>query len=336
MCAKLVIESGQSSKAGIKHRNEDACGIRIPDDLLLTTKGIAIGIADGVSGSEAGMEASQASIDGFLTDYYSTPESWTVKTSVHKVLSALNHWLHGNSQRRYHTASGMVTTFSALVLKSNTGYLFHVGDTRIYLLRDGLLECLTTDHKVVISESKEFLSRAMGMDLMMDIDYREINLKRGDVFILVSDGVYEFIRNQEFIEAIKQCDTLDMAAEQIVDLALANKSHDNVTCQVVRIKQLPKENEDEFYKRLTELPFPPVLEPGQILDGYKVLRHLHSTNRTEVYLVEDTHSNQTLILKAPSINFEDDPLYINQFLHEEWVGRRISNSRVLKVVTSLR
>lgn len=332
MCAQLTIDVGQSSKTGQKSRNEDACGYRVPEEPLLTTKGIAIAIADGVSGSEAGKEASQACIDGFLLDYFSTPESWTVKTSAHKVLTALNHWLNGNSQRIYHTAQGMVTTFSALVLKSNTAYMFHVGDTRIYRLNQDGLKCLTHDHTVIISEDKEFLSRAMGLDLRMDIDYREVALSEGEHYLLMSDGVYKFIDDSDYRQALDQHDSLDAAAEYLVDKALENGSHDNVTCQIVRIKTLPQKNQDEFYRKLLELPFPPILQAGHILDGYKILRHLHSTKRTEVYLAEDTDTQTPVIIKAPSINYEDDANYINQFLHEEWAGRRIENPHVLKVI----
>ncbi|MCK4708725.1 MAG: bifunctional protein-serine/threonine kinase/phosphatase, partial [Gammaproteobacteria bacterium] len=115
----LEIISGEYSTAGIKPQNEDNCGIQIPTEPLLTTKGIGVAIADGMSGSDAGKDASEACVSGFLRDYYSTPESWTAKTSGQKVLGSLNSWLHSQGQRQYGSHKGMVTTFSSIIFKSN-------------------------------------------------------------------------------------------------------------------------------------------------------------------------------------------------------------------------
>ena len=329
----LKINYASECLAGGKAQNEDACGIRIPTGQTLTTKGIAVAIADGMSGSDAGREASQACTDGFLNDYFSTPDSWTVKTSAHKILSALNHWLHGNGQRHYKSHKGMVTTLSAMVLKSNTAYLFHIGDTRIYLLRDGELKQMTHDHRIEINSQRSMLTRAMGIDIHLDIDYRIVPLKTNDLFIMLTDGVHEFVSDKALKKiATESIHNLDLAAEKIIQTAIDNNTNDNITVQLVRIEELPGENEEEFYQKLTELPFPPPLEPNMILDGYKILRHMFSNKRTEVYLAQDTETGNNIVLKAPSINYDDDVEYINRFLHEEWAGRRIREPHVMKVL----
>jgi len=332
MPASLTITSGEYSTQGIKPQNEDNCGVHIPAEPLLTTKGIAVAVADGMSGSDAGKEASEACVSGFLRDYYSTPESWTAKTSAQKVLGSLNTWLHSNGQRDYGSHKGMVSTFSTIVFKSNTGYIFHVGDTRIYRLRDNELKCLTKDHRIEINEEKNYLTRAMGIDVHIDIDHKSVAVETGDIYLLSTDGVHEFISDTD-IQTILQKDTsLDQRAKEIVDFAIGNESNDNLTCLLVQIESLPSENEEEFYKKLTELPFPPPLEPGMILDGYKIIRHLFSNKRTELYLAHDRELDTHVVIKAPSINYSDDPEYINSFLLEEWAGRRINNNHVLNVL----
>jgi len=336
MKKKLEIESAQQCLAGGKEDNEDSCGIKATEGQQLQTKGIAIAIADGMSGSDAGREASQACVQGFLTDYFSTPETWTVQTSAQKIISALNHWLHGNGQRKYQSHKGMVTTLSAMVLKSNTGFIFHIGDTRIYRLRGNEYTQLTHDHRVQINENKSLLSRAVGIDVRLDIDYRSIPLEIGDTFVMLTDGIHEFVSDKRIVKIIQASENLNVAARLITDEAIKNKTNDNITCQLIRITSLPGENEEEFYQKLTELPFPPILEPGMILDGYKILRHLFSNKRTEVYLAEDTETKLNVVLKAPSVNYDDDAEYISLFLHEEWAGRRISNSHVMKVHEILR
>lgn len=333
MSALLNINHGSYSIAGVKEQNEDACGLVIPDEPLLTTKGIAAVVADGMSASDDGKQASEGCVKSFLSDYFSTPETWSVKNSGQKILSALNRWLHGQGQRQYQSNKGMVTTISALVFKSNTAYIFHVGDTRIYRLRGNDLEQLTNDHRYVVSKEKSYLSRALGIELFVDIDYKTLPVETGDVFIQLTDGVYEFITDNNIKKTLIENKTnLEYASRKIVEIAADNKSNDNLTCQMIEITGLPNENESEFYEKLIELPFPPPLEPGLILDGYKVIRHMFSNKRTEVYLVQDTDTNKNIVMKAPSINYEDDPEYINQFLHEEWAGKRINNPHVLKVL----
>lgn len=332
MANLLTIESANLCRAGGKKHNEDACGIKVPEGQLLTTKGIVAAIADGMSGSDAGREASQSCVQGFLNDYFSTPESWAVKTSVHKILSALNHWLHGNGQRKYSSHKGMVTTLSSIVLKSNTAYLFHIGDTRVYRLRNGELKLLTHDHRVIVNEDKSLLTRAMGIDLKLDIDYRVEPLEVDDVFIMLTDGVYEYVSDENLVKLLEKSNSLKDATQAILDTAMRAGTHDNITCQLIKIISLPGKNEEEFYQSLTRLPFPPPLEPDMILDGYKILRHMFSNKRTEVYLAQDTETDQRVVLKAPSVNYDDDAEYINRFLHEEWAGRRINNAHVMRVL----
>jgi serine/threonine protein kinase len=73
-----------------------------------------------------------------------------------------------------------------------------------------------------------------------------------------------------------------------------------------------------------------------ILDGYKILREIHATKHIQVYLALDTDSDKEVVLKTPSVNFEDDPVYIDMFVHEEWIGKRIQNPHVMKVCEAQR
>ncbi|MDH3326348.1 MAG: bifunctional protein-serine/threonine kinase/phosphatase [Gammaproteobacteria bacterium] len=337
MPSKLSVIAGQYSEKGIKEANEDSCAIRVPDEPLLTSKGIVVAIADGVSSSLAGREASESCIRSLVSDYYSTSETWTVRTSCQKVLGAINRWLYGQSQNVHHSKHGMLTTLSAVIIKSTTAHLFHVGDSRIYRLRNGEFERLTRDHHRWAGDQKSFLSRAMGADVNIEIDYRSLDVEPDDLFFLSTDGVHEFVRTQNLIDLITtDYDNPERATKEIVKKALENGSNDNVTCQICRVENLPDLDEEEFYRQLTELPFPPPLEEGMILDGYKIVREIHASTRTQVYLATDQDNGNKVILKTPSVNFEDDPIYIEGFLNEEWAGKRINNPHVLKIKESSR
>ncbi len=333
MSATLKIAAGQYSISGVKESNDDACGIRVPDAALLRTRGLAAVMADGMSGSEAGKAAAEACVSGFLADYFSTPESWSTATAGAKVLSALNRWLYGQGHREYDSTHAMVTTLSVLVVKSATAHLFHVGDTRIYRMRQGRIECLTRDHRVMVGTDKNVLSRAMGIELNMEIDYRTVAVEPGDIFLLTTDGVHDYLDDAVLAEYLYSNSLQPQtASQQIVDRALAAGSNDNISCQVLKIEQLPDRDEHEFYRKFAELPFPPPLQPGMVLDGYRVVRELHASKRTQVYLAIDSRTDHRVILKTPSVNYSDDAEYIEGFLHEEWAGRRIRNQHVMKVL----
>jgi len=332
MSDTLSITKGQYSQKGRKAENQDAFGVTVPPEPLLTSKGIVAVIADGVSSSEAGGQASDYSVKSFLNDYFSTPESWTVKTAGQKILMALNRWLYGQGYHLYGTNKGLMTTFSAMIIKSTKAHIFHVGDTRIYRLRDKKLECLTTDHRVQVSKEKEYLSRAMGIELHVEIDYRTVSVQTGDYFIFSTDGVHEHIRSKDIIHNVLENDQeLSKGCQKITELAYENDSLDNLTVQIVRIDTLPTQDVNDFYQKLTELPFPPPLSVGMSLDGYKILRELHASNRSQLYLALDEETQKEVVLKTPSINFEDDPVYIDLFLHEEWIGKRMKHPHIMKV-----
>ena len=159
----LQFHYGQATDAGVKERNEDSIGIRIPDNTdLLATKGTAAVIADGVSTAECAREAADLCVLDFLNDYYSTPESWEVKTSGYRILTALNRWLFAEGQRFRNEGRGFVCAMSALVLKGRRAHIFHIGDTRVWRFRDGSLEPLTRDHSQRISRDREYLGRGDG------------------------------------------------------------------------------------------------------------------------------------------------------------------------------
>ncbi|MGR9074395.1 MAG: protein kinase domain-containing protein, partial [Gammaproteobacteria bacterium] len=334
MAGQLKISLGQCSDTGRKETNQDFYGVCIPKEPLLSSKGIAIALADGISTSDVSQIASEAAVSGFLEDYFCTSEAWSVKKSAQRVLIAANSWLYSQtrqSQYRYDKDKGYVCTLSALVIKSATAHLFHVGDTRIYRLVNNALEQLTEDHRLWVSQDKSYLSRALGINPHLEIDYRALQVEEGDTFVLATDGVYEFASHRFIIDAIRaHRNDLDKAAKMIVAEAYERGSPDNLTVQVARIEDLPRRNADEIYRQLTELPFPPILEARAVFDGYKIIRELHASSRSHVYLAVECETNTQVVIKTPSIDLQGDPVYLERFLMEDWIARRINSAYVLK------
>ena len=334
MTTPLRIAIGQYSDKGRKPINQDYHGATIPEEPLLSSKGIGVALADGISSSDVSQFASQTAVKGFFEDYYCTPESWSVKTSVQRVLLATNSWLYSqtrNGPYRYDINRGYVCTFSALVFKSTTAHIFNAGDARIYRLIDSHLEQLTEDHRLWVSREQSYLSRALGMHERLEIDYNSFASEVGDTFVLATDGVYEFVPETFVADAIREHhDDLNSAARAIVDEALQQGSTDNLTIQIVRIEQLPDPTINELQQQVSTLPFPPELRPRMVFDGYEIARDVHGSSRSHVYLATDTDTGNQVILKVPSVDLRDDEAYLERFLMEEWIARRIDNAHVLK------
>lgn len=328
------ITVGQHSVAGLKNRNDDSYGVVVPSADLAATHGIAIAIADGLSSSDGAKEASESVVKSFLDDYYGTPPSWPVKRSVASILKATNSWLHAQGQRR---EGGLMTTFSGIVIKAATAHIFHVGDCRVVRWRDGRLEPLTREHRRSAKSSDSALSRALGADQHIEVDYRAEALEAGDVLILTTDGVHDHVPAGAIADAARTPQTdLDVAAKVLVDRALANGSADNLTCQIIRIDDPGRLDAAAHLGKLASLAFPPELSPGTTFDGWRIVREIHASKRTQVYLAEDIATGARAVLKTPSVNFEDDPAYIEMFAREEWIGRLVASPQVLKVLPTER
>lgn len=338
MTKKLKVAVGSHTDKGLKEENQDSLGHFIPvQQALVTAKGIAFALADGVSSSAEAKQASQCCVTGFLEDYFSTPDSWSVKKSGGKVLTAINNWLYSQSNQYRDSSRGLVSTFCGLVIKSTTAHLFHVGDSRIYLLRDGNLEQLTIDHRIRLPGESEYLARAMGVDYRLDIDYKTVAVEEGDQFFISTDGIHDYLSDSEITGVLNSLVTDPTErCERLVSLALEKGSLDNVTCQLVQMIELPAQEVDEVFSKLTELPFPPELYEGMILDGYRITRELHASSTSQLYLAVDVDTNEKVVIKTPSVNFEDDPAYLERFQLEEWVGRRIDSPHVIRTIEQQR
>lgn len=330
----LQISIGQHSDKGRKQINQDFHGVLIPDEPLLSLKGIAIVLADGISSSNVSQIASESAVKSFLMDYYCTSESWSVKTSAQRVLAATNSWLHSQTRRSRYADDqdkGYVCTLSAMVIKSTTAHIFHVGDSRIYRVAGNALEQLTDDHRVIVSAQQSYLGRALGVNPQIEIDYQALQVETGDVFVLATDGAYEHVGDRFIVNALRDnARDLDRAASAIVEEAYRQGSSDNLTVQIVRIDELPDTAASEVFGQGSELPLPPLLDARMVFDGYKIVRELHGSSRSHIYLAVDIESGTLVTIKIPSIDLRDDPAYLKRFMMEEWVARRIDSPHVLK------
>lgn len=359
--SQLQLVAGGHSCAGHKNQNEDAIAWHLPDDAhLLTYKGGCFCLADGVSSAEAGQQASDYAVQHFAQEYINTPDSWSVNHSASQLLASINRALYQQSHAYASEEKGFLCTFSSLIIKSHTAYFFHIGDSRIYLWRKGVIAQLTHDHTTKLSENRQFLGRALGMDEQVQWQSGTVTLEVGDRFLLCSDGLSDFIDDNQLsallspelanpeplglespnpepfnpepgVAVLSPTQDLSKLAEKLCQLALQNGSDDNISALIVEVQALSVQTLEDYNEKLTRLPFLSVLVPGMKVDGYQVEKELFASSRSHLYLVRDLTTDKLWVLKTPSVNFDDDHAYIERFIREEWIGLRISHPNVVQV-----
>ncbi|WP_435275859.1 protein kinase domain-containing protein [Psychrobium sp. nBUS_13] len=328
----LSLKFGGISEAGAKPENQDAFAALQPAPSVREHKGNVVCIADGVSCSDDAKQASQLSVTTFLNDYYSTPDAWAVKDCAARVLSSLNSWLYHHGKQASYKQNRMVTTFSGAVFKSNTAYLFHVGDSRIYLFRNGKLRQLTKDHCQFTSKDSSFLIRALGMDNHLQVDFHHFELNVGDRFLFSTDGIHEFLTATQLTDVLsREKEGLEALAKELCAQALAAGSTDNLTAFIAEIESLPRRDLNEVSRELTAFKVPPILRPGAKIDDFKIEKVVHVGTRSHVYVAKHAVSQCEFVLKMPSENFSDDLPYLEGFAREQWIGSRINSQRIMRI-----
>ena len=325
----LKVSIGQYSTAGIKQQNQDFHGVYLPEGHVLKQKGIACVIADGIGSSNVSHLAAETAVGSFLSDYYSTSDAWSTQTSAERVIRATNSWLYAQTQQsqgRFDKDRGYVCTLSALILKQQQAHVFHVGDSRIYRIRDHEIELLTHDHRVWLSSREHYLSRALGADYRIEIDYRNIELKEKDIFLLMTDGVYEFVTDQQLLDLILIDADLNQLAKAFVEKALEQGSDDNLSFQVIRVEQLPELNQFHIQQ---DYVFPQQLSKGEVFEGYVIDKILHQNHRSCLYLAHDTQQ-QPLVIKTLGVDLQQDKNAVEQFQLEDWVSKRLKHDNLMQ------
>ncbi len=320
------IDIGFTSLVGRKDTNEDFCAAMLPqagqEDM-----GSIVAIADGVSTGGMGKEAAQTTVTSLVRDYYGTPETWDTTVALDRIIGAQNAWLAGINRRRRPVLG--LTTLTALVLRGQTYTLAHVGDTRAYLVRDGKTTQLTHDHVAAHPDFKHQLLRCVGVEDHVVVDYEQGDLRVGDVFVLVTDGVSGTVRDQRLAEFARLAVTASAqeVSQKLVDAALAGGSTDNATAMVVRVLGLLDASLHDVNRAAQMLPIPTRLKVGDVLDGLVVTAPVADNGINVLVQVRDPHTRTLYALKtlnpARTHDFEERAM----LAHEAWLAHHMQSSR---------
>lgn len=310
------VDIGHFSLRGQRERNEDfAAGAQD------AVRGLVCAVADGVSTGGRGLEAAQTTVMSLVADYACTPATWETTVALDRLIGAQNAWLADHNRRRHEGSA--LTTLTALALQGHTWTVAHVGDTRAWLLRGGEGQLLTLDHVLDHPDLSRGLTRALGLDDAVRVDYLQGDLQVGDVFVLTTDGVHASLKRDRLIE-LAQRGTAQEAAEALVRAALAAGSPDNATALIVRVRGISTTELADMLRDARHLPLPPRLKVGEVLDGYAITALVADNGVHRLYQARDLASRDLVALKTLSLARGSDPEERAMLAHEAWLGAQVT------------
>jgi serine/threonine protein phosphatase PrpC len=323
---------GFASKPGPRPRNEDFAGALMGWELPEPRQEVVAAIADGIGGAKGGRTAAETAVRGFLDGFCDLPETMEVQRAGARIVSALNGWI--NSMGRQDPAlAGLGCTFTALVLRGRVAHLLHVGDTRAYRFSGDRLTCLTTDHvRQDGAGPSHTLTRALGVEPEVRLDYAAQPVALHDRFLLCSDGVHGALDAQSIVQIVRDRSAPEDTAGALVAAALAAGSTDNCTALVLDVVSLPAAGSADISAGIVQLPVIPVPVDGETIDGF-VLRALISDGRyTRLFAAEDEIEGDTFALKFPKPQLASVVAYRAAFVREAWVGARVHNPGLGRII----
>jgi serine/threonine protein phosphatase PrpC len=323
---------GFASETGPRERNEDFAGAVFGFELPQPRRDIVAAIADGIGGAKGGRVAAETAVRGFLDGFCDLPETMEVRRTAARILNALNGWIQSQG-RRDAKLVGMGCTFTALVLRGRVAHVVHVGDTRAYRLRNDRLTCLTSDHVREDGSGRPgILSRALGVETEVRLDYATHQMARHDRFLLCSDGVHGVLTDESIADILRERFASEDSARALVTAALESGSNDNCTTLVLDVVDLPTAESADIGAAIMQLPLIPVPIDGETVDGF-VLKVLVSEGRyTRLYGAVDEIEGGEVALKFPKPQVAAVATYRAAFVREAWVGARVHSPWVGRTI----
>ncbi len=318
------IDIGFASERGPRETNEDFVAVQSPH-AADASMGWVAALADGVSGGGDGLLAAQTSVMSLVDDFFGTPATWETTVALDRLIRAQNTWLAEHNRRRSwaRDAGTALCTLTALVLRGHGWTLAHVGDSRAWLLRDAQLNPLTQDHVLEGNQVASHLSRAMGLDEHIQIDFEQGDLQVGDTILLTSEGVHGPLKARQIQALLHGATSAQAASDALVRAALAAGGKDNATALVLRVHGLEAARYDDVRNLARTLPAPPRLVAGAMLDHHRIVAPLVQNGVHRLYRAVDVRDDDPVVIKTLHEARVNDLQEREMLAHEGWLGIKL-------------
>jgi serine/threonine-protein kinase len=346
----MELTYAQLSSAGpVRPNNEDFVGFWQPGDLdRLRSHGTVALLADGVGGHGHGEVASRLAVEAALERFREAKPGVAPNQILWKMFTAANLAVydHGMDHR---DQGRMATTLTISLFRNNEVTVGHVGDCRVYLAQNGRIRRVTTDHSYVgmqlklgliseqeasTSEMRSVLTRSIGKEPTVQVDYFPVQVNRGDRLVQCTDGLYTCVTEQEVMEIVTHHSPAE-ACRELIALAEKRGTEDNLSVQVVHVQRV----EQLIYYR--GLPVYQEVEPsmsneievGQVLDDrFHINGVISRSGMASIFKATDLKTGKAVAVKVPFMQFESDPAFFARFQREEEIGKALDHPYILHIV----
>jgi serine/threonine protein phosphatase PrpC len=319
---------GACSSSAAEAENADVYVIYQGDAFGRPGRGIIAAVARGIGAGPRAREAAHVALHGLVEGYFGAAATLGPGRAASLALGAANAWMF--SQSRADPEHGMAAALTALIFAGRRVRIVHVGDCRVYRARDGQLAPLTSDHVRPDADGCDSLTRSVGGDSELQVDYFEDDCEPADRYVILSKGGFAANSSARLAgtltAALSPEDVARTAASTLTRTAAA------ATAIVIDILRAPDSSFDDIAATLMRLPIRGAPHDGENWDGFLLGRTLYRSRYTTLKLAHDTLGDRDVVLKIPLASMLHDEVFRAGFLREAWIGATVHSPRIASYI----
>ncbi len=327
----LLVEVGSHTHQGDRPRNEDFSACYIGTQSRQPAIGVIAALADGMGGATGGRTAAELAVRGFIDGCIGQPITAGVARISARAADAVNRSIHSIG-RSDPELNGMACTLSALVLCGRRAHLLHLGDSRIYRLRDNELALLTTDHTLGAPGTTSVLTRAVGVEDRLCADHAVDAVQVHDRYLICSDGVHGQLSRAEILSTLAKRAAPQATAVQLVEQAVSSPAADNATALVLDVLALPETQFADLETANAMWPLRNAPNTGEVIDDYELGEVLADGPYMRVFRAVDRRARHDVIMKFPKLRPGLDAVLRSALLRELWIATHVRSPFVTEVL----
>jgi serine/threonine-protein kinase len=338
-----------SSQGPVRSNNEDYVGCWQPKEQEeQRNRGAVVAIADGVGGQGQGEVASRLAVETAIARFQELKPDTPPRQALFYIFTYANLAVYDQGMEN-RGEGRMATTLTISLLRNDEATIGHVGDCRVYLVEEGRIRRVTADHsyaamqvkmglmsedEAAASDMRCVLTRSLGKEPTVQLDYYTVQVRQGNRLVQCSDGLHHCLRDEEIAEIVSH-DPPAEACRRLVDLAVRRGTDDNLSVQIVEVQKV---EHVMYYRGLPiycepEPQMSPEMEVGQVLDErFQITDVISRSGMASIFKARDLTSGQDVAVKVPFMQFESDPAFFSRFEREEAIGRTLDHPYILHIL----
>jgi len=348
----MEVTYGFSTSPGtVRTNNEDNGSFVVPgDEEERRSRGILAVLADGAGGHGFGEVASKLAVETAEHCFRAAELEQTPNQLLWKAFSDANLAVYDRGMLQQNGERRMATTMTALLLRNSEVFVGHVGDCRAYHIHQGRIERLTSDHSYVgmqvkmgllseheaaTSDMRTMLTRLIGQNPTVQVDFNKVAIQEGDFLVQCCDGIHGCVTEAEICETVMRYSAQE-ASQHLIEMAMKRGSDDNVTAQVIRVDKV---DQVRYYRGAAIYSEEPrtamTSEPqvGQVLDArFEITGLIARSGMASIFKAVDLENGDPVALKVPFMHLESDPAFYSRFEREEEIGKSLDHPGILKII----